>query len=149
VVEPNLADTPHTAAAQMLRALARRDRIRFVHWRTVLKQTDNRDLGPTLTSVIRSVVRRRFKPTDVPEVIRFLGRDRVPVWSDLPLDVLKAEAYIRSILGEPGLTDDLTGRELTDIAMQLLPFIVEDLSMSDQELDAILIEAERYALTRR
>ena len=141
--------TPQSPSGLMLRALARRDRVPFVYWRAELKRTGNQDLGPILTSAIRSVVRRRFTPTQVSEVLRFLGRERVPVWTDQPLDVLTAEAYIREILGEPGLTDDLTGRELTDMAMQLLPFIVEDMSMSDRELDAILVEAERHVLTKR
>jgi len=141
---------PQTVPGKMLRAIARRDFVEFRHWRSVMHRVGNDGLGPILTSAFRSVVVRRFPPgTDRRDIIRFAMQPRQPLSSTVNLNPLEAEAYIRTILGEPDLIGDLSGRRLSDLAMQYFVFIVEDMGLGDEELDSILAKAEQFADSTR
>lgn len=136
---------PTTINGHMLRALARRDDTAFKHWRA--RMNDDAHAQQTLYEMIfyafREAVERRFTAdTDVREITAFLAQPRPRLTPELTLAPLEAEALIRSALGETGLVQSIGTQQVVTLRMQLFVYLVEDLALSDEDLDRLLIDAE-------
>jgi hypothetical protein len=141
------SDLPRTTSGRLLAALAQRIQDDFVYWRTALNadKVAAGDLRPTLFEAFREVVERRFATSDdLREIARFLETPRVPLWPEAELPILKAEALIRSALGERGLIAGISGTEIASIRMQLFVHLCEDLRLTSSEIIEIVALAEQY-----
>jgi hypothetical protein len=141
------SDSPRTPSGRLLAALARRDQDDFVYWRTALNadKAAAADMRPTLFEAFREVVERRFGTSnDLREILQFLQAPRVPLWPEAELPTLKAEALIRSALGERGLIAGIAGTEIASIRMQLFVYLCEDLRLTPYEVNQVVALAEQY-----
>jgi hypothetical protein len=129
----------------MLRAVARRDKTAFEHYREHMNQDEQEKtrLYPLLYEVFRSAVELKFADDGSAERVRaFLGRPRLALWPDKGFSTAKAEALIRSALGERGLVSGIATGEVVTIRMQALTYLVEDMQLSDQDLDVLISRSE-------
>jgi hypothetical protein len=131
----------------MLRAVARRDNPAFEYWRARVKlaEDERERLYPLLYEVFRAAVELRFAGDEAPERIRaFLRQPRLLLWPDQGFAVDRAEALIRSALGEPGLVSGFTTEDVVVIRMQTLTYLVEDMALDEPQLDALIGRSERW-----
>jgi hypothetical protein len=147
------AVTPVTVAGKALRGLILRNPEEIIRWRAEL----NRDLregaaeaklfGTILFRTFRQLLRIRFGDhphvrtmTDFLRLPRF--RERFPVKPPF----LEAEALMRSALGERGLIDGISAKVVTEIRLQLLMYLAEDMGMSADQVDELLVSVENTVL---
>jgi hypothetical protein len=143
---------PQTINGKMLRALAKRDDQGFKHWRAEVNRSeeDKRNLYAMYYEAFREAAERRFRTdAELQGLIQFLAQPRVPLSRELDLPLSEAEALIRSALGETGLVDGIPGRTVVEVRMQLFVYLVEDLDLSDTELDELLATAEDWVAFER
>jgi len=140
-----VSSAPATAVGLMLRAAARRDNPGFEHYREHMNQEpqEQERLYPLLFEVFRVVVEWRFAEGGTVEQIRaFLRQPRLLFWPDQGFATDDAEALIRSVLGERGLVDGISTGDVVTLRLQTFAYLVEDLGLSDQELDALIAGCE-------
>jgi hypothetical protein len=136
----------------MLAGLARRDQGEFFKWRAILHENEEegKRLNPLLFEVFRELVVRRFaNEPDLRAIFRFLQVPRLLVVPDKRLPVLEAEALIRAALGERGLVGGIGIALASEIRLQLLVYLVEDLMLSQGEIDGLIVDAERHTFPSR
>jgi hypothetical protein len=129
----------------MLRAVARRNNPEFEHYREHMNQdeSEKKRLYPLLYEVFRSVVDLRFEGEQTVEQVRaFLGRPRQLLWPDKGFSTANAEALIRSVLGERGLVSGIATGDVVTTRMQTITYLVEDMQLSEQDLNALISESE-------
>lgn len=130
----------------MLRAVARRNNPEFEHYREHMNQDEEEKerLFPLLYEVFRSAVELRFPEEGALEQIRaFLNQPRLLFWPDKGYSTTKAEALIRSALGERGLVSGITTGDAVVLRMQTFAYLVEDMRLSDQDLDLLISRSEQ------
>ncbi|WP_147437342.1 hypothetical protein [Micromonospora musae] len=127
--------------------MARRDNGAFEHYRTHVNQDpgEREQLYPLLFEVFRFAVHLRFADDAAIEHIReFLNRPRLLLWPDRGFSKAKAEALVRSALGECGLVAGIATGDVVVIRMQVFTYLVEDMQLGDPELDALIAQAEQW-----
>jgi hypothetical protein len=138
---------PRTVNGKMLGALARRDDAGFTHWRAEMNQNEMEQgrLYAMCYGAFREAVELRF-PVDYDprDVTRFLSQPYVPLWEGARLPFLEADALIRSALGETGLVGGIPSDLVGEIRMQLFVYLVEDLSLTAEAVNALLERAEAW-----
>jgi hypothetical protein len=136
-----------TAVGMMLRAVARRDNREFEYWRRQVDhdEEEKERLFPLLYEVFRGAVELRFAIEGNSEQIRpFLERPRLLLWPDQGFAVDKAEALMRSALGEPAWVAGFETGDVVVIRMQTLTYLVEDLELNDRDLNTLISQSERW-----
>jgi hypothetical protein len=145
--KPEPVAGPTTIVGHMLKAIARRDNEVFVRWRAELNKNKaaQRILYPVLYETFRAAVEQRFaEGEDVRNITRFLNQPRLLLWPEAGFPIIEAEALIRSALGEQGLVDGISTENVVRIRYQLLTYLVEDLRLTDTELDTLIVDSERW-----
>ncbi|MGK5740195.1 hypothetical protein [Micromonospora sp. URMC 103] len=138
---------PVTAVGMLLRALARRDNPEFEYWRRQMNhdEREKERLFPLLYEVFRGAVELRFAIEGNPAQIKpFLEQPRLLLWPDHGFAVDKAEALMRSALGEPASVAGFETGDVVVIRMQILTYLVEDLELNDRDLNTLIIQSERW-----
>ncbi|SCF38212.1 hypothetical protein [Micromonospora mirobrigensis] len=147
-----MSQEPMTAVGKALRAVARRDNADFEYWRKQMHRDEQEkmQLYPLLYEVFRGAAELRFAIEGNAGQIRpFVERARPLLWPAQGFPVGKAEALIRSALGESGLVSGFSTEEVVTIRMQTLTYLVEDLDLSDHDLDTLIAQAEQWVATNR
>lgn len=145
---------PDTSNGKFLRAIAVRDQASFDHWRSVI-QEDGEDglLGDLLRDSVEELAQRRFaKDCDVAEITRFIIENPFPFIDKDQFSstvILDAEALIRAALGEPGLPEGIDRRAALNIHYQLLGLLVQDLGLTDSEVDDLISAMEQRVNSHR
>jgi hypothetical protein len=117
-------------------------------WKRLGDDPDAEAAFAVLTAAFELAVRRRFTPgQDVRDISRFVGgmKDR------FALDMVRhidAEALIRAALGEDVSTDGIEMVAESHARQFTIVEVVEQLNLSDRDLDALLAEAEQMAVAR-
>jgi hypothetical protein len=122
----------------MLKAIARRDNEVFVRWRAELNKNKaaQRILYPVLYETFRAAVEQRFaEGEDVRNITRFLNQPRLLLWPEAGFPIIEAEQ---------GLVDGISTENVVRIRYQLLTYLVEDLRLTDTELDTLIVDSERW-----
>jgi hypothetical protein len=117
--------------------------------RRLLANLDSRGALPGYTALVTAAfieaVDRRFGPerSDDAAVIEFIGdvRSRFP-GADDEIDPAAAERVVRKALGR-GSVSDLDGTTIRRIERLLLPVMVADERLGDEELDRFLANARK------
>jgi hypothetical protein len=143
---------PMSAASEIIRAVARRDNQSFMSWREKLnRDSASQEIMPDLLyEVFRSAVVLRFANLEQGKQIdAFVERDRLPLWPELGFPKDKARRLLRSALGERGLVGDISTEEVTVIRLQSIAYLAEDMSMTSDQVDWLVSEAERWIAENR
>ncbi|KKK07465.1 hypothetical protein LQ51_02700 [Micromonospora sp. HK10] len=136
-----------TAVGMMLRAVARRNEPDFEYWRRQmhLDEDEQNRLYPLVYEVFRGAVELRFAIEGTSDQIRpFLEQPRLLLWPDQGFDTDKAEALMRSALGEPASVAGIATAEVVVIRMQTVTYLVEDLNLNDGDLNKLIGQSERW-----
>src|SRR5262245_2100595 len=151
-VEQLMSAKPSTAVGLMLRAVARRNNPEFFHYREHVNQDEEekKRLSPLLKEVFRSAVVLKFADAETAVQVRaFLEQPRLLLWPDKGFSIDKAEALIRSALGETGLVSGITTGEAVTIRVQTLTYLVEDMEMDVKDVDMLIAQAEEWVEANR
>jgi len=98
-----------------------------------------------LYEVFRSAVVIRFANLEQGKQIdAFVERNRLLLWPEQGFPQDKARRLIRSALGERGLVGDISTEEATIIRMQSIAYLVDDMSMTADQVDWLISEAEHW-----
>jgi hypothetical protein len=102
------------------------------------------EAGLTFGAAFVFAVRRKFSPdSDVREISRWVARLRDALLeADVHIRPRESEALVRAVLGEGHLAGRLTGEEMGDTVVALLPEMVRDLRLSPADVDLLVQEAE-------
>lgn len=138
---------PASVVSEMIRAVARRDDQSFKNWRKKFNQDRaSQEVMPDLLyEVFRSAVVIRFANLEQGKQIdAFVERNRLLLWPEQGFPQDKARRLIRSALGERGLVGDISTEEATIIRMQSIAYLVDDMSMTADQVDWLISEAEHW-----
>ncbi|MEU6204145.1 hypothetical protein ABZ814_11215 [Micromonospora musae] len=136
-----------TAVGLMLRAVARRDNGAFEHYRTHVNHDPGEKelLYPLLFEAFRFAVHLRFADdAGIEQIQEFLNRPRLLLWPDKGFSKAEAEALMRSALGETGLVAGIATGDVVLLRLQVFTYLVEDMQLSDPELDALIAQSEQW-----
>lgn len=136
------------SVAMMLRSIARRDNAGFQYWRLAMNASYDarRMLMPILYEVFRLAVVRIFEGSDIKEIADFVYSPRPEITPGIPFQPAQAEALIRSALGETGLVGGISTQDVTVARAQVFAYLVEDMSLSESELDQLIADAVEWVL---
>jgi hypothetical protein len=136
-----------SVAVEMIRAVARRDSHSFKSWREEYNRdgTAQQIMPDLLYEVFRSAVELRFGSLEQGKQIdAFVHRDRSLLWPELGFPTDRAKRLIRSALGERGQVGDISTEDATVIRLQSIAYLIEDMSMTNDQVDWLISEAERW-----
>jgi hypothetical protein len=136
-----------TPVGQMIRAVARRDNDAFVYWRGEVLKDDSAQASiyPVLWEVFRLAVILRFESLKhVNQVGPFVRRSRLLMWPRQGFSEDKAIQLIRVALRDDGLAKKrISTRDVIATRLQLVTYLVEDMNMTDEQLDWLVAEGEQ------
>lgn len=149
-----LAAVPRTCVGRWLRAVLMRDPELREQLRSTLnggKETGWNDDEPAVIEAACELAARRFFPEGygVRAITTFVSELRVATGNNPPLDQLKAQAVIRSALGEADvIIGDITPAQRFNMRIAVTVLVTGKLGLEEAAIDQLIVDSERIAFER-
>lgn len=137
---------PGTPGGRLIRAIALRDNDSFKLWRADVNLSEEAQapLYDLIFEVFLTLVLLRFQNlANEGQVKEFIYRERLLLLPVAGFSRAKAELLVRSALGERGRISDISTGERVQLRLQLITYLVEDLSLVDEQIVHLIIDGER------